>query len=148
MGFELEVDMIAAAHKLDLLTTPYVFNPDEAASMTRAGADIFVAHMGVTTGGSIGASTAKSLDECVGEIDAIASAALPIRNDVIVLCHGGPIAMPHDAMLHPDAAGPARFLRRQFDGAIAGRNRHPRPDRQLQGPDAAWRMKKQGRKTR
>ena len=98
MGYDLEVDMIAAARKLDLLTTPYVFNPAEAVSMARAGADILVAHMGVTTGGSIGASTAKSLDQCVGEIDAIASAALAERNDVIVLCHGGPIAMPHDAM--------------------------------------------------
>ena len=70
MGFGLEVDMIAEAHKLDLLTTPYVFNPDEARAMTKAGADIVVAHMGVTTGGSIGATSAKSLDDCVVEIDA------------------------------------------------------------------------------
>jgi predicted TIM-barrel enzyme len=97
MGYGLEVDMIAAAHELDLLTTPYVFNPDEAEAMTRAGADIIVAHMGVTTGGSIGATSAKSLDQCVGEIDAIASAALRERGDVIVICHGGPIAMPEDA---------------------------------------------------
>jgi predicted TIM-barrel enzyme len=97
MGYALEVDMIAAAHALDLLTTPYVFNPDEAVAMTKAGADIVVAHMGVTTGGSIGASSAKSLDQCVTEIDAIAAAARGVRGDVIVLCHGGPIAMPEDA---------------------------------------------------
>lgn len=97
MGFGLEVDMIAAAAALDLLTTPYVFNPDEAVAMTKAGADIIVAHMGVTTGGSIGATSAKSLDQCVGEIDAIASAATGVRSDVIVICHGGPIAMPDDA---------------------------------------------------
>jgi len=97
MGYALEVDMIRQAHEIDLLTTPYVFNPDEARAMTNAGADIIVAHMGVTVGGSIGASSAKSLDACVGEIDAIAAAALAIRRDVIVLCHGGPIAMPEDA---------------------------------------------------
>ena len=97
MGYGLEVDMIAAAHALDLLTTPYVFNPDEAVAMTKAGADIVVAHMGVTTGGSIGASSAKSLDQCAAEIDAIAAAARGVRDDVIVLCHGGPISMPEDA---------------------------------------------------
>ena len=97
MGYGLEVDMIAEAHKLDLLTTPYVFNPDEAKAMTSAGADIIVAHMGVTTGGSIGATSAKSLDDCVKEIDAIAAAARQVRKDVIVLCHGGPISMPDDA---------------------------------------------------
>jgi predicted TIM-barrel enzyme len=97
MGYGLEVDMIAEAHRLDLLTTPYVFNPDEARAMTEAGADIIVAHMGVTTGGSIGAHSAKSLDDCVGEIDAIADAARSVRKDVILLCHGGPISMPDDA---------------------------------------------------
>lgn len=97
MGYGLEVDMIAEAHRQDLLTTPYVFNPDEAAAMTRAGADIIVAHMGVTTGGAIGARAAKSLDACAGEIEAIAAAARAVRDDVIVLCHGGPIAMPEDA---------------------------------------------------
>jgi predicted TIM-barrel enzyme len=97
MGYGLEVDMIAAAHMLDLLTTPYVFNADEAVAMTRAGADIIVAHMGVTIGGSIGASSAKSIDECVAEIDGIAEAAMRARRDIIVLCHGGPIAMPADA---------------------------------------------------
>lgn len=97
MGFGLEVDMIAAAHRLDLLTTPYVFNPDEAREMARAGADVVVAHMGVTTGGAIGARSGKSLDACVGEIDAIASAARGVREDVIILCHGGPISAPADA---------------------------------------------------
>ena len=97
MGFGLEVDMIAQAHALDLLTTPYVFNPDEAEAMTRAGADIIVAHMGVTTGGTIGATSAKTLDQCVTEIDAISAAARRVRPDVIVLCHGGPISMPEDA---------------------------------------------------
>ena len=97
MGYGLEVDMIRQAREQDLLTTPYVFNPDEAKAMTRAGADIIVAHMGVTVGGSIGASSAKSLKACVREIDAIAKAALKVRKDVIVLCHGGPISMPSDA---------------------------------------------------
>jgi predicted TIM-barrel enzyme len=97
MGYGLEVDMIAAAHALDLLTTPYVFNPDEAKAMTKAGADIVVAHMGVTTGGSIGAQSAKTLQRCVEEIDAIAAAARTVREDVIVLCHGGPVSMPEDA---------------------------------------------------
>ena len=97
MSYALEVDMIAAAHALDLLTTPYVFNPDEAVAMTRAGADIVVAHMGVTVGGTIGASSAKSLDQCVAEIDAIVAAARAVRKSIIVLCHGGPISMPPDA---------------------------------------------------
>jgi predicted TIM-barrel enzyme len=97
MGYELEVETIALAHSLDLLTTPYVFNPDEARAMTAAGADIVVAHMGVTTGGAIGAKAAKSLDQCVAQIDAIAAAARSVREDVIVICHGGPIAMPEDA---------------------------------------------------
>jgi len=97
MGYGLEVDMIAEAHGLDLLTTPYVFNPDEAQTMTSSGADIVVAHMGVTVGGSIGASTTKSRDICVGLIDDIAEAALRVRKDIIVLCHGGPIATPEDA---------------------------------------------------
>lgn len=97
MSFSLEVDMIAEAHRMDLLTTPYVFNPTEAIAMARAGADIIVAHMGVTTGGSIGATSAKSLDTCVEEIAAIAEAARSVRENIIVLCHGGPISMPDDA---------------------------------------------------
>jgi predicted TIM-barrel enzyme len=97
MGYGLEVDMIAEAHRQDLLTTPYVFNPDEATAMTKAGADIVVAHMGVTTGGAIGATSAKSLAQCATEIEAIAVAARKVREDVLVICHGGPIAMPDDA---------------------------------------------------
>ncbi len=97
MSYGLEVEMIRLAHDLDLLTTPYVFNPAEARAMAEAGADLVVAHMGVTTGGDIGARAAKSLDQCVAEIDAIAEAARAARPDIIVLCHGGPIAMPDDA---------------------------------------------------
>jgi predicted TIM-barrel enzyme len=97
MSYQLEVDMIAEARKLNLLTTPYVFNPAEATAMVNAGADIIVAHMGVTTGGTIGARSAKSLDDCVVEIQAIADAARNVRSDIIVLCHGGPISMPDDA---------------------------------------------------
>ncbi len=97
MGYGLEVDMIAEAHRQDLLTTPYVFDPDEARAMARVGADIVVAHMGVTTGGAIGAKAAKTLDQCCAEIEAIAAAAREVKPDVIVLCHGGPIAMPEDA---------------------------------------------------
>lgn len=97
MGYALEVEMIRLAHDKGLLTTPYVFNEDEARAMTEAGADIIVAHMGLTTGGNIGASTALTLDDCIARIDAIAEAALAVRDDVIVLCHGGPIATPADA---------------------------------------------------
>lgn len=97
MGYGLEVDMIAQAHALDLLTTPYVFTPEEATAMARAGADVIVAHMGVTTGGAIGATSSQSLEDCVAEIDAIAAAARAVRDDILILCHGGPIAMPDDA---------------------------------------------------
>ncbi|WP_421446362.1 phosphoenolpyruvate hydrolase family protein [Agrobacterium tumefaciens] len=97
MGYALEVDMIRAAHEKGLFTTPYVFNEDDAVAMTQAGADIIVAHMGLTTGGAIGAETALTLADCVPVIDRIALAAQAIRSDVIVLCHGGPIATPEDA---------------------------------------------------
>ena len=97
MGFQLEVDWIAAAHDMDMLTTPYAFDAAQAESLTKAGADIVVAHMGLTTSGSIGAKTAVSLDECVPRIAEISDAARGIRKDVLVLCHGGPIAMPDDA---------------------------------------------------
>ena len=97
MGYGLEVDLIKAARELDLLTTPYVFNADETRAMTRAGADIIVCHMGLTTGGSIGASTAFTLDDSVARINEWTEIARGIRKDVIVLCHGGPIAMPADA---------------------------------------------------
>jgi predicted TIM-barrel enzyme len=97
MGYGLEVDMIARAHQLDLFTSPYAFNPQEAQAMARAGADVVVAHMGLTTSGSIGAQTARTLAQCVEAVQAIADAALAVNPDVIVLCHGGPIAMPDDA---------------------------------------------------
>ena len=97
MGFGLEVDMISLAHQKDMLTTPYVFSAGEAEAMTRAGADIIVAHMGLTTGGAIGAETALTLKDCPALIDEWAEAARRVRKDVIVLCHGGPIASPEDA---------------------------------------------------
>ncbi|TCT04031.1 phosphoenolpyruvate hydrolase family protein [Paralcaligenes ureilyticus] len=97
MGYALEVEMIAQAHNVGLLTTPYVFGVGDAVAMTEAGADILVAHMGLTTGGSIGAETSKTLDDCVALIDEWAGAARRIREDIIVLCHGGPIANPEDA---------------------------------------------------
>ncbi len=97
MGYGTEVELIRLAHEMDLLTTPYAFNPTEAEQMAAAGADIVVAHMGLTTKGSIGAHTAKTLDDSVREVQAIADAARGVRGDVIVLCHGGPIAMPDDA---------------------------------------------------
>ena len=88
MGFQLEVDLIAAAHELDLLTTPYAFDPRQAEDLTRVGADIIVAHMGLTTSGSIGATTALNLEQCVGRIREITQAAKGIRSNVLVLCHG------------------------------------------------------------
>jgi predicted TIM-barrel enzyme len=97
MSYALEVDMIARARAKDLLTTPYVFNETEAAAMAKAGADIIVCHMGLTTGGSIGAETALKLSDCPALIDSWAAAALKVNPDVIVLSHGGPIAQPADA---------------------------------------------------
>lgn len=97
MGYQLEVDMVALAHQKGLLTTPYVFSEQDAIAMTKAGADIIVPHMGLTTGGSIGADTALTLSDCVPLINAWAKAAKAIRPDIIVLCHGGPIATPEDA---------------------------------------------------
>lgn len=97
MGYALEVEAIAKAHQRDLLTTPYVFSPEDAIAMTKAGADIIVAHMGLTTAGSIGASTAKTMDDCVRLIDEISAASRAVRDDVLVLCHGGPLAHPEDA---------------------------------------------------
>jgi len=99
MSYALEVEMIRLAHEKNLLTTPYVFDSAQAVTMAKAGADILVAHMGLTTGGTIGAETALALETCAGRIDAIAEAALDVRSDIIVLCHGGPIAEPADAAL-------------------------------------------------
>jgi predicted TIM-barrel enzyme len=97
MGFALEVEMIRIAGAMDLLTTPYVFCTDDATAMAAAGADIIIAHMGLTTGGAIGAQTALKLTDCPALIDEWAEAAKRVRPDVIVLCHGGPIATPDDA---------------------------------------------------
>jgi predicted TIM-barrel enzyme len=97
MAYALEVDLIARAARKDMLTTPYVFSRDDATAMTRAGADVIVCHLGLTTGGSIGAETSLTLDDCVSRIDDWSAAARAVREDVIVLCHGGPIAMPSDA---------------------------------------------------
>ena len=97
MGYGLEVEMIRAARALDLLTAPYVFTPDDARAMAEAGADVLVPHMGLTTKGTIGAHTARTLDECVQLIQAMHDAAKAVDPDVLVLCHGGPIAEPEDA---------------------------------------------------
>ncbi len=97
MSYALEVDMIAKAHAKDMLTTPYVFSEAEAEAMARAGADIIVCHLGLTTGGAIGAGTARRLEDCPALIDAWAGAALSVRPDILVLAHGGPVAEPTDA---------------------------------------------------
>lgn len=97
MGYGLEVEMIAQAHRLDLLTCPYVFNPDEARAMAEAGADVLVPHMGLTTKGSIGADTALTLEESAKRVQAMRDAAVAVNPEILVLCHGGPIAEPSDA---------------------------------------------------
>ena len=97
MGYDKEVELIRLARQKDLLTTPYAFNTDEAEKMAAAGADVIVAHMGLTTKGSIGAESGRNLDDSVRDVQAISDAAHGVRDDVIVLCHGGPIAMPEDA---------------------------------------------------
>jgi predicted TIM-barrel enzyme len=97
MGYGLEVDMIRLAHERDLLTAPYVFNDDEATAMAKAGADVLVPHMGLTTGGAIGAESAKTLDESVRLVQGMHDAAKRVNPEILVLCHGGPIAEPEDA---------------------------------------------------
>ena len=97
MGYRLEVEMIRLAHEMDLFTTPYAFNEDEARQMAEAGADVVVAHMGLTTKGAIGATSALTLEEAPAKVQAIADAAKGVNPDVIVLCHGGPNSMPEDA---------------------------------------------------
>ncbi|WP_438390275.1 phosphoenolpyruvate hydrolase family protein [Caballeronia sp. DA-9] len=97
MSYALEVEMIRMARRKDLLTTPYVFNADDAAAMAEAGADIIVAHLGLTSGGAIGAKTGVALEDCPALIEAWALAARQVRDDIIVLCHGGPISTPEDA---------------------------------------------------
>jgi predicted TIM-barrel enzyme len=97
MGYGLEVDLIRLAHAKNMLTTPYAFSVEEAVQMTKAGADILVCHMGLTTGGAIGASTASTLDDSARLINEMIKAARKVRDDIIILCHGGPIAEPPDA---------------------------------------------------
>jgi predicted TIM-barrel enzyme len=97
MGFGLEVDMIRIAHEIGLLTCPYVFNEDEARAMAKAGADVLIPHMGLTTKGTIGARTALTLDEAARRVQALCNAAKSVRSEILVLCHGGPIAEPEDA---------------------------------------------------
>ncbi len=97
MSYSLEVDMIATAHEKDMLTTPYVFSEDDATAMAKAGADIIVCHLGLTTGGAIGAATALKLEDCPAKVDAWSEAALRVNKDAIILVHGGPVAMPQDA---------------------------------------------------
>ena len=97
MGYGLEVDMIRTAHQLGLLTCPYAFNEDEAAAMAKAGADVLIPHMGLTTKGTIGATTAMTLDQAAKRVQALADAAKEVRPDILVLCHGGPISEPEDA---------------------------------------------------
>jgi predicted TIM-barrel enzyme len=97
MSYSQEIDLVALAHGKDMLTTPYVFNAEEAAAMTKAGADIIVCHLGLTTGGSIGAETALKLKDCPALVEAWAEAALKVRKDVLVLVHGGPVSQPEDA---------------------------------------------------
>ncbi|MDE0459235.1 MAG: phosphoenolpyruvate hydrolase family protein [Chromatiales bacterium] len=104
MSYGLEVDMIAMARRKDMLTTPYVFSEDDATAMAKAGADIVVCHMGLTTGGSIGAETALTLEQCPALVDAWAQAALRVNSEVIVLVHGGPVARPEDAQYVMDNA--------------------------------------------
>ena len=97
MSYALEVDMIALARAKDMLTTPYVFSQDDATAMAKAGADIVVCHLGLTTGGAIGAETSLTLEDVPAKVDAWAAAALAVNPDAIVLVHGGPVAMPDDA---------------------------------------------------
>jgi predicted TIM-barrel enzyme len=97
MGYGLEVELVRIARELDLLTAPYVFSVDDAHAMAAAGADVLVPHMGLTTGGSIGAETARTLDECAALIQAMQETASAVNPEILVLCHGGPISQPEDA---------------------------------------------------
>jgi len=130
MGFDLEVDMIRLAHEMDLLTTPYAFDDDQAEALARAGADILIPHMGLTTKGSIGASTALTLEESARRIQQIHDRAKRVNPDVLVLCHGGPIAEPADAQYILDNTegivgfyGASSMERLPVEPAIEGRVR-------------------------
>jgi predicted TIM-barrel enzyme len=130
MGYGLEVDAIALAHELDLFTSPYVFDPDQARAMAEAGADQLVAHVGLTTAGTIGAGVAASLDEVIGRVLAIAEAGRAVRSDLIVLCHGGPLDEPAqvgDALLRMPGVhgffGASSIERLPTERAISGQVR-------------------------
>ena len=130
MGFEHEVDMIRQAHELGLLTTPYAFDVEQSEAMTRAGADILIPHMGLTTKGAIGATTSMSLERAAGEVQQMHDAARRINRDILVLCHGGPIAEPADAQFILDHTegiagfyGASSIERLPVEGAIANRVR-------------------------
>ena len=130
MGFGLEVDMIHTASEMGLLTTPYCFNDEEAAALAKAGADILIPHMGLTTKGSIGAHTTRTLDDCVGLIQGMRDAAVRVKRGVLVLCHGGPIAEPADAQYILDRTegivgfyGASSMERLPVEPAISGRVR-------------------------
>ena len=136
MGYGLEVEMIRKAHELDMLTCPYVFDPEQAKAMAEAGADILVAHMGLTTKGTIGAKTALTLDDCVEKIKAIIAAGRSVRPDIMVICHGGPIAEPSDAayIIHqiPEIDGFFGASSIERFAAERGKRLRPRPSRQSQ----------------
>ena len=130
MGFGLEVDMIRMAHEMDLLTTPYAFNTDEATAMAKAGADVLIPHMGLTTKGTIGADTALTLEESAKQVQAMHDAAKRVNKDILVLCHGGPIAEPADAQYVLDHTegivgfyGASSMERLPVEPAIQGRVR-------------------------
>ncbi len=130
MGYAHEVRLVSLAHETGLFTTPYVFSEEDAIAMTKAGADLVVCHMGLTTGGNIGAKTARTLDDCVREIAAWARAAKRVREDVIVICHGGPIAEPEDARYVLDRVseidgfyGASSMERLPVEEALTGRTR-------------------------
>jgi predicted TIM-barrel enzyme len=130
MGFGLEVDMIRTAHEMGMLTTPYAFNPDDAAALAKAGADILIPHVGLTTKGSIGAATALTLDQAVQSVQAMCDAAKRVNKDILVLCHGGPIAEPSDAQYVLDRTqgvvgfyGASSMERLPVEPAITGRVR-------------------------
>ena len=131
MGYGLEVDLIRQARELDMLTCPYVFNPDEARAMAEAGADVLVPHMGLTTKGAIGAGTALTLAESAKRVQAMRDAAVEVKPDILVLCHGGPIAEPEDAQyIFDHTEGIAGFFgassieRLSVEPAIEGQARH------------------------
>ncbi|HAN98138.1 MAG TPA: hypothetical protein DCQ98_12225 [Planctomycetaceae bacterium] len=128
MGFGHEIDLVRIAHEMDLLTTPYCFDPDQAAALAEAGADILIPHLGLTTKGMIGAETAVTLDEAVDAVQAMADAARRVRPEILVLCHGGPIAEPADAQYVLDRTegvvgfyGASSMERLPVEPAIRGR---------------------------